>query len=230
MLSRTLGLSLGIVGIVAPAIQAATVVLTFEGLRDGEEVLNYYNGGTGSLGSGPGTNYGVAFSANSLAVVQSNMGGTGNTGGEPTPPTSLFFLSGSADTMNVAGGFTTGFSFFYSAVNEGGTVNVYSGLNATGTLLATLTLPLTPNDGGGCTGLGAASNPGANFCPFLPFGVTFSGTAESVDFGGTANQIAFDNITLGASTPGGGVPEPTSLFLLGSGCATLALLRWRKRA
>ncbi len=228
-MKRQLFITTALLSFAAANVKADTIGLTFEGLKDSEEVLNYYNGGTGSLGSGPGTNYGIAFSANSLAVIQNNAGGSGNTGGEPSPPTALFFLSGAADTMDVAAGFTTGFSFYYSAVSSGGTINVYSGLDGTGTILATLTLPTTPNDGGGCTGLGAGSNPGANFCPFEPFGVTFSGTALSVDFGGTANQIAFDNITLGAAVPIGSTPEPASLFLLGGGLAALGLGHYRRR-
>jgi len=49
-------------------------------------------------------------------------------------------------------------------------------------------------------------------------GVTFSGTAESVNFGGAAGEVAFDSITLGASDPGtsgqsGVTPEPSSLVL-----------------
>jgi hypothetical protein len=41
--------------------------------------------------------------------------------------------------------------------------------------------------------------------------VTFAGTAHSVDFGGTVNQVGFDNITLGSGTPGGGEPPPPAV-------------------
>ena len=63
---------------------------------------------------------------------------------------------------------------------------VYDGVDATGNLLATMDLPATPNP----------------FTEFVPIGVTFSGTARSVDFAGAANHCAFDNITLGSETPG----------------------------
>ncbi|MEY3334729.1 MAG: hypothetical protein RLZZ176_3032, partial [Cyanobacteriota bacterium] len=43
---------------------AQTILLDFEGLKDTEQILNFYNGGTGSLGSS-GINYGVSFSPNS---------------------------------------------------------------------------------------------------------------------------------------------------------------------
>jgi hypothetical protein len=130
--------------------------------------------------------------------------------------------------MNVAGGFTTGFSFYYSAIYDSGTINVWSGLNDTGTLLATLTLPVTP-DGVGTNPACTMSN--EPFCPFVAFGVTFSGTAESVDFGGTVNQIGFDNITLGSSVPvSSATPEPVSFSLTGLGAAiTLGVIRRRQR-
>lgn len=185
---------------------AQTILLDFEGLKDTEQILNFYNGGTGSQGSS-GINYGVSFSPNSLAIVQGAPGS--NIGGLPTPVTGAFFLSGSASTMNVANGFSTGFSFFYSAPFQPGVVKIYDGLNATGNLLGSINLPLTPN---------GASVPGCNsknFCPFksadgLP-GLAFNGIAKSVDFGGTVNQIVFDDIkiTLAPTTT---VPEPTSVM------------------
>lgn len=181
---------------------AQTILLDFEGLKDTEQILNFYNGGTGSQGSS-GINYGVSFSPNSLAIVQGAPGS--NIGGLPTPVTGAFFLSGSASTMNVANGFSTGFSFFYSAPFQPGVVRIYDGLNATGNLLGSINLPLTPNGASvpGCNG--------KNFCPFQPIGLAFNGIAKSVDFGGTVNQIVFDDIkiTLAPTTT---VPEPTSVM------------------
>ncbi|HVT45235.1 MAG TPA: DUF11 domain-containing protein [Thermoanaerobaculia bacterium] len=173
----------------------AAVVLDFEGLGNQEQVLNFYNGGLGGSGSGPGPNFGITFSPSALALIDADAGGSGNFGGEPSPDTGLFFLSGTA-VMNVPAGFDTGFSFFYSAVNNPGIVNVYDGLNATGNLLATVNLPLTPFNG--------APDPTGTFSPLVPVGVTFSGTAMSVDFGGTANQIVFDDVTIGSEIPGSG--------------------------
>jgi hypothetical protein len=173
----------------ASKAEAAAIVLDFEGLEDLESVNNFYNGGTGSNGSGPGINYGIEFGSNALALIDADAGGSGNIGGEPSPNTALFFLSGSA-VLNSAAGFDTGFSFFYSAINNSGVVNVYDGLGATGNLLASLSLPTTPFNG--------APDPTGQFSPFVPFGVNFNGTARSVDFGGTVNQIAFDDITFGS--------------------------------
>ncbi|BAQ62470.1 hypothetical protein GM3708_2876 [Geminocystis sp. NIES-3708] len=184
---------------------AQAIVLTFEGLQDLESVNNFYDGGFGGNGSGPGPDYDITFSSNSLAIIDGDAGGSGNFGGEPSPDTVLFFLDGPAAIMNVANGFTTGFSFYYSAINNPGFINVYDDLNGTGNLLATLNLPLTPFDG--------APDPTGQFSPLLPLGVAFNGTAKSVDFGGTVNQIAFDNITLGSDIPDPtDVPEPLTIL------------------
>lgn len=179
--------------------KATTTVLTFEGLQNLEPVGSYCDGGAGGFGSGPGPNYGITFGSDSLAIISGASGGTGNFSGSPTMPTVLFFLSGPGDIMNVPAGFTTGFSFYYSAVVYPGTVDVYSGADATGTLLASIDLPVTLSGGTGCTY--------GSYCPWVPIGVSFAGTAESVNFTGTANYIGFDSITLGASTPVGATPE-----------------------
>lgn len=188
----------------APQALAAPVVLTFEGATDGVALNDFYNGGTDGAGAS-GANYGVNFSPASLALVDGDAGGSGNFGNEPSPSTILFFQSGGAATMNVAAGFDTGFSFYYTS-SEPGFVNVYAGLNGTGALLATLNLAA---NNAGCSG-----DPTGTFCTFSPVGVAFAGTAMSVDFGGTADRIGFDNITLGAVNPGGTVPEPGTLALL----------------
>jgi hypothetical protein len=189
----------------ASVIACASVnaqVLTFEGLQNEETIGNYYNGGLGGAGSGPGPNYGITFGPDSLALVASTAGGTGNFANSPSGDTVAFFLSGPGDVMDKASGFNTGFSFYYADQNGfTGSVDVYSGLDGTGTLLASLSLPSTPNP----------------YNVFVPVGVTFAGTAESAVFGGSANYIAFDNITLGSSTPGSGngnaVPDNSGLSI-----------------
>ncbi len=199
---------------------SAIVVLNFEGLGDLETVEEFYNGGTGGGGSGPGTDYGISFSDNALALIDADAGGSGNFGGEPSPSTVLFFLDGPAATMNVAAGFDTGFSFFYSSVLFTGFVDVYDGLDGTGNLLASIPLPTTPSDGGDPTGF---------YSPFVPVGVLFAGTARSVDFGGTINQIGFDNITFGTDNPV--VPEPASVVVWSLlGLVSLGVHRVRRNA
>lgn len=197
---------------------SAITVLDFEGLKNLEPVANYYNGGYGGSGSGPGPAYGVTFSGSTLAIIDSDAGGSGNFGNEPSPSTVMFFLDTTpgAAVMNYAAGFDTGFSFYYSSINYSGSVSVWSGLNATGTLLATIPLPKTPMDGG---------DPNGDFSPFVPVGVAFAGVAKSIDFGGTANQIGYDNITFGSETPQGVPDSGASALLLGVGLLGLGGLR-----
>lgn len=197
---------------------AAPIVLGFEGVGDLASVNDFYNGGTDSAGNS-GTNYGINFSTTSLGIIDSDAGGSGNFGNESSPNTILFFLSGSAATMNVAAGFDNGFSFFYSSSGTG-FVNVYDGLNATGNLLTTINLSRNID---GCVG-----DPNGTFCQFNPIGVSFLGTARSVDFGGAADQIGFDDVTLGSATAGGTVPEPATIALFGLALVGLAASRRKK--
>ena len=189
----------------APKADAAVVSLDFEGLQNSEQILNFYNGGTGSLGSA-GPNYGISFGPDSLVIIDSDNDGSGNFANEPTPNTVAFFVSGPGNLMNVAAGFDTGFSFYYSS-SLAGSVTIFDGLNGTGTQLAQVNLGVNFQNNN-CTG-----DPTGLFCNWDPIGVSFAGTAKSVLFGGVANQVAFDSITLGSNTPGPvSVPEPSSLF------------------
>lgn len=217
-------LSLVCVGLLfgmASRANASVVVLTFEGVGDSAAINDFYNGGTDSAGNS-GPDYGINFSDTSLGLIDEDAGGTGNFANEPSPDTVLFFLSGGAATMNVAAGFDTGFSFFYSAASSVGSITVYDGLNGTGNILATLDLALT---GTNCSG----DPNGYPNCAWAPIGVSFSGIAHSVDFAGTANHIGFDNITLGAATPVGSVPEPGALGLMALGLMLLVFLYRRRR-
>jgi hypothetical protein len=170
-------------------VRAATGAegISFEGLADQESVLNYYNGGSGGSGSGPGPNYGVTFSSNALGIISRLSGGNGNFANTPSGKTILFFMSGSSAVLNFAQGFSNGFSFYYSAASAPGFVRVYSGLAGTGTVLAELALPVTPSTGA----------TGYSYDNWQAIGVSFIGVAKSVDFGGSANKIGFDNITIG---------------------------------
>lgn len=220
---------MAVLAAISVSASAAGINLTFENIAtypwdsSSTFILGYYNGGTSSVGT-TGPNYGVSFPSNALNIclntLSTSCSNTSRGGlGDPNSQLgALFFLSGSNIFVNVAAGFTTGFSFNYTAINVGGTVNVWSGLNGTGTLLASLVLPTTAS--GPCPGYGAG------FCPFVPVGVSFAGTAQSIDFGGVANQIVFDDVTFGSATPG--VPEPGTLAMFGSGVLGLAGIVRRK--
>jgi len=198
----------------AGAASASPVVLTFEGIADETAVGNFYSG------------LGVTFSPDTLALVDQDAGGTGNFANEPTPNTIMFFLNSNNAVLNYAAGFTTGFSFYYTS-STAATINVYDDVDAGGNLLASINISAQYTDN--CSG-----DPTGGFCNFTPVGVAFSGTAKSIDFGGTANQTGYDNITFGSDTPGtgSGAPEPATWALMigGMGLAGAALRRRRSAA
>ena len=204
----------------APAANA--VVLDFEGLQNQEQILEFYNGGAGSLGS-VGPDYDITFGDSALGLIDRDAGGSGNFANEPSPDTVAFFFSGGDLVMNVLDGFTTGFSFYYTS-SRVGSVTVYEGPDATGSVLGVLNLDVNWQDND-CTG-----DPTGTFCNWDPIGVAFGGTAYSVSFAGTADQIGFDDITVGSETPGNGpspVPAPSTLGLLGIALAGLGFARKR---
>ncbi len=219
----------------ASAAQATTVSLNFEGVNASYPsgfayIQNFYNGGASSDGT-TGTNYGVSFSSNAQAIcLNSTSVVCSNTSRGGLAPGSdkggLFFLSGSSTTMDYAAGFDTGFSFYYAEPNtHGGSVTVYDGVGGTGNVLANINLGLTS---GSCPGYSAG------YCPFTPIGVTFSGIAKSIVFGGVANYVVFDDVTFGSGTPviNGGVPEPATwaMMLLGVAGIGASLRGSRRRA
>jgi hypothetical protein len=219
---------------VIPKSQAATItVLDFEGIADNTNtavsINNFYNGGTSSNGKS-GTNYGVTFSSNALALAlntQSQQVSNTSRGGQGSSTSQLggfFYQDGTEAFLNFAAGFDTGFSFFYSAPFTPAKINVYSGTGGAGSLLATLDLPTTVNGTTACPGFGA------NYCPFVASGVGFTGIAQSIGFVGT-DQSVFDDITFGSVTAGGGgttaVPEPFTI--VGTMIGGAAALRIRKR-
>ena len=222
MLNR---LTLGIVALtvlVGVGQVEAVVFLEFEGLADFEAVGDYYGGGTGGWGSGPGENYGVTFSPSAVAAVNSDGWGGAPVWGMPSPNTALYFLpiSSSHGVMNHPTGFDTGFSLFYSAPFSPGTIKVYDGLDGAGNVLATLDLPANTSP---------PFRPSEPYSPFLEAGVGFTGTAKSVAFSTGWGAPAYDNITLGRADPAMN-PEPASLViwaLLGAIGIAVAWYRFR---
>ena len=152
--------------------------------------------------------------------VLRDAGGSGNFANEPSPNTIMFFLDADSGVMNMAAGFTGGFSFFYTS-STAASVNVYDGLNATGSLLGAISLAAQYNSGG------CAGDPNGGFCNWSAGGVSFGGTAMSIDFGGTANQTGYDNITFGSATPVGVVPEPETYAMLLAGLGLWGFARRR---
>jgi len=210
---------------ISTGASAAPFTLDFEGVADFTPILEFYNGGTDALGNS-GTNYGVSFGSNALGLIDRDAGGNGNFANEPTPDTTMFFLTGSA-ILNYAPGFNTGFSFFYTTAFDA-TVSVWDDLDATGTLLGTLDL-FTNNVANNCSGdpLGGPGDPLGQFCNWDIASLGFSDIAKSIDFSGTVNQVAFDNITFGSVNPAV-VPVPAAVWLFGSGLLGLVGISRRK--
>lgn len=206
-----------------PCLAAAEIVtLTFEGAGDDAAIVNFYNGGTDAHGNA-GTNYGVSFGTSAVALIDRDAGGTGNFANEPSPNTVMTFYSGSA-LMNVAPGFEDGLSFYYTAAFPA-TVYIFSSPDRSGTVLAFINLDAQRLDNA-CAGdpNGGPGDPNGEFCNWTAVGVEFEGVARSVDFTGTVNNVGFDNVTLGASTPTPAVPEASTVLLCSTGMA--GLLGW----
>ncbi len=194
---------------------AGGMTLTFEGLKNFEAVEDYYNGGKGSKGSGPGTNYGVTFSSNALAYIPGEFHGKARPyPGDPSPPTVLLlgdlghrFPGGHpiSMTMDVSGGFVGALTFYDIDIERKATVTIWSGLDGTGTKLATLTLALTAEAFGNAETM------------------SFKGKARSVVFSGGNDQLVLDNISFQS------VPEPASWLLVALGIGGAYLVRGARR-
>ena len=225
---------LGFAVLSAPAA-AAVITLDFENIapypnNSNVTIDDYYNGGTSSIGTS-GTNYGVQFTTDAVLLCLNTAGTTcSNTSrggfGIPTSQGGALFFPTANPKMNVAAGFDTGFSFVYSdPFAVGSTVSIFDGLDGTGALLASVTLPGTAN--GACP---SAIASGANYCPFDAYSIAFSGIAKSVVFGGPTNRQVFDDFTFGSITVGGTVPEPAAWALMITGFSLVgATLRGRRR-
>ena len=193
----------------APAF-AQTVTLDFEGAAGYVNGIDqFYNGGTDSLGqSGP--NYGISFSDAAVALSNDDLGPY--YAGAPSPLTVMYAFDSSA-FMNVASGFVDRLTFAYSsAVSNLDFVNIYSGLNGTGTLLASASL--FGNASIGCSG--------PAFCNFDLTSVKFAGVGRSISFGGNDSGVLYDDITITA------VPEPSTYLMFALGLVAVGVVKRRR--
>ncbi|ESS71286.1 putative exosortase interaction domain-containing protein [Methyloglobulus morosus KoM1] len=200
---------------------SAAIVLDFEGVGDQASINDFYNGGKSSSGAS-GQNYGIHFSNDATGLIDSNVDFkySGNFANEPSASTVAVFRNGGVATMNVASGFDTGFSFFYSySSHESASADIYGGQNGTGELLGSL--HLSTNFDQGCT-----NNPSGYYCHWNPIGLQFKGIAKSVVFGGPPEYALFDNLTLGSATPSK-VPIVGAFWFMGP--CLLALLSMGRR-
>ena len=150
-------------------------LLTFEGLANAAAIGNWYNGGGG-------TNYGVSFTANAIAL-QAPPGLFEN---QPAPGnTVMTWISGANTTANLTVGFSTQISFHYSGTSAL-TVDLYDGgggnIGTSGALAGV--------GGGGCT-------PGITLCNWNTCIIPFAGVCMEIIFRGAAGLIIVDNVMLG---------------------------------
>jgi len=109
------------------AAQATT--LSFDQLQVGEGILEYYNGGLGSMGTGPGPSLGVSFTP--VWTVS-----TPDVYGAANGKSAAFSGMG---TVSFHAEWSGAFSFYYSGGPT--TLQLYSEENGLGTLHDTLNLP-----------------------------------------------------------------------------------------
>lgn len=198
---------------------ASTITLTFGAEANQAQVENYFNGGTDSQGrTGPNDGVSFALNAESLKAGFNGAGGTGTGKFENVPsgaPGVLYFAAVPAGTpsapdsvMNVSAGFSS-ISFNYSLLNnlssEASTVQLWSGLNGTGTKLGSLFLAAS----GAPT---ACTSTRDEFCSWSAASAAQFGVAQSAVFTGDAAVLSeFDNLKVAP------VPLPGALVLLLSG-------------
>lgn len=204
-----LGLIAGLAA--ASATHAATPVLfDFETPTSFASIATHYSGGTDGAGVA-GPDFGAVFGGDLLALRNDAAGPY--FANAPSPLGVMFAAAADAAVVNVAKGFTGAIALSYASssfVLQG--VNVYSGLNATGRLLASFNL-VDNAQASGCSG--------APYCHFDQLSSSFSGVARSISFANAANMAAFDDIRISA------VPEPGAALMLAMGMATLMLARRR---
>ena len=196
------------VGLLASAGASAAVInLDFSGVTSTASVNNFYNGGTDSAGAS-GTNYGVAFTGSVLDLTN-DANFTYFTGG---PSNSAIYVNPNdvAGVMNIANGISGALELSYSSLGAT-TINVWSGLNGTGT---EQTFTLASND----------DSCGGGACLWTTTSLAFLGIAKSVEFGSNDGLSLYTNIGV---TP---VPLPASGLLLLFGSAGLGLFGKRRRS
>lgn len=178
-----------VVIIASPVLAQTRGNVTFNGLKNLEFVNNYYNGGTGSFGSGPGPDLSLTFTSNAQAIVSASKGGSGNFINNPGKTPVMFFQTGSNVTLTAANKVSVAILFYYSSL-QSGSATVYDGPNGTGNILANITL--SPNNSG-CNSY--------KLCVWSPVGIPLTTAAASIRFTGSADNIAIGKISLGNKLP-----------------------------
>ena len=190
---------------VAPAF-ASAISIDFEGPTSYASIDQYYNGGTDTAGAS-GPNLGVSFGGDALALQNDALGPYFS---NAPSPLGVMAPVGANAAMNVATGFEWA-SFWYSST-AAATVDVFSGLDGTGTLLASFNL-LNNAQANGCSD--------TFYCNWSQVNLSWGTAAQSIQFGGAANVAGFDNVKV--------VPEPGSIALVTIGLVGFAASRRTRR-
>jgi len=208
-MKKLLGAAAAALFAATPAFAASTLI-DFETATSFASINEYYNGGADSAGA-IGPSLGVSFGGDALALQNDPLGPYFS---NAPSPLGVMAPVGSNATLNFAAGFTGEISFYYSSSDVvANAVQVWSGANGSGSLLASFDLAANAQ-AGGCSD--------SAFCHFDALSTTFAGTAHSVTFGNASNFAAFDNVSVTA------VPEPSTMLLMALGLGGLMLVQRRR--
>jgi hypothetical protein len=189
--------------------KSSLVVLDFEGLGNTDPINGFYNGGTSDQGFS-GSDYGISFPSTAMGLITYDFGGSGNFSNPPSGITGLYYTAANT-AINMAGGFETEISFYYSSASVPGLIEIYSELGGTGDLLASQSLPAT-----------------GSFSTFSNITIPFTGMAKSVVISGAGNQSLFDDF---AFIPYGSTPVPLRgwvIWIVGGLITMFIVLRSRR--
>jgi hypothetical protein len=179
---------------------AVVINVDFETPTSFASIDGHYAGGTDSDGVA-GANLGVTFGLDALALRNDAAGPYFS---NAPSPLGVMTVVGGDSAMNVALGFTTLALQYSSRASVFNGVQVWSGLNGSGSLLASLSLSANAQAGG------CSDSP---LCNFSGLSAASFGVARSVTFGNAAANAVFDNLSVTV------VPEPGSALLMALGVA-----------
>jgi len=136
---------------------------------------------------------GFDLSANALAIISAQQGGSGNFIDPLINPgqvaRGITYDEGQSIIINVANGFNQKFSFRYASPFADHQVTIYDGVNGRGNVLASVQLPRTTDSNLTPGTYILESNPSSN--------LLFQGLGQSVIIGNQPNKLVLGDITFG---------------------------------